>query len=167
MICPFCGADNDKVIDSRASEGGFAIRRRRQCLGCSRRYTTYERVEETSRLMVIKRDGSRTAFNSENVLRGVMAACGKRPVSDESKRRLVEQLEEELNRDFEREVESRVIGERVAQKLRDIDEIAFVRFASEYYRFENVGEIMNELQGLADRVRDTKDQGKLFEGEAK
>ena len=163
MICPFCGADDDRVIDSRASEGGFAIRRRRQCNGCERRYTTYERVEELSRLTVIKRDGSRVAFNAENILRGVQAACGKRPIGEDERRRIVEEVEDELHREYDREVESRVIGEKVAMKLRDLDEIAFVRFASEYYRFENVGEIMDELRDLADRVRDVRDQGKLFD----
>lgn len=162
MICPFCGADDDKVIDSRASEGGFAIRRRRECLRCERRYTTYERVEESSRLTVIKRDGTRAPFDREKILLGVQAACGKRPIPDESKRRIVEAVEEQLHREFDREVESRVIGERVAAMLRDIDEIAYVRFASEYYRFEEVGEIMNELQGLADRVKVGKEQPPLF-----
>lgn len=166
MICPFCGADDDRVIDSRASEGGFAIRRRRQCNACSRRFTTYERIEELSRLAVIKRDGSRVTFNPENILRGVQAACGKRPISEATKRRVVEEVEEELHREYDREVESRAIGEKVAAKLRDIDEIAFVRFASEYYRFENVGEIMSELRDLADRVRDVRDQGRLFDEEA-
>ena len=162
MICPFCGADDDKVIDSRASEGGFAIRRRRECLGCERRFTTYERVEESSRLTVIKRDGSRAPFDREKILLGVQAACGKRPIPDESKRRIVDTVEEQVHREFDREVESRVIGERVAAHLRDIDEIAYVRFASEYYRFEEVGEIMNELQGLADRVKVGKEQPPLF-----
>jgi transcriptional repressor NrdR len=162
MICPFCGSDDDKVIDSRASEGGRAIRRRRRCVGCKKRYTTYERIEETSRLTVIKRDGTRVPFSGENILRGVQSACGKRAIADDVKRKVVEQVEESIQREFDREVESRVIGERVAALLRDIDEIAFVRFASEYYRFESVGEIMDELEVLRDRVRDTKDQGKLF-----
>jgi transcriptional repressor NrdR len=162
MICPFCAADDDRVIDSRASEGGSAIRRRRQCNACNRRYTTYERVEELNRLTVIKRDGSRVTFSADNVLRGVQAACGKRPIGEQVRRKVVEEVEEELHREYDREVESRVIGEKVAQKLRDIDEIAYVRFASEYYRFENVGEIMDELRDLADRVRDVRDQGRLF-----
>ncbi len=163
MICPFCGKDDDKVIDSRSSEGGRVIRRRRQCLGCSKRFTTYERVEETARLTVIKKDGSRVAFSRENILRGVMAACGKRPVPEDAKIAVVDQVEEEVHRTYDREVESRVIGELVAERLKNLDEIAYVRFASEYYQFRNVGDIMRQLEALNERVRDVKDQQKLFE----
>ncbi len=163
MICPYCGVDNDKVIDSRASEAGRVIRRRRQCLGCHKRFTTYERVEEAARLIVIKKDGSRVPFNRENILRGVQAACGKRPIAEETKVRLVDEIEDELHKTFDREVESRAIGELVARKLRDLDEIAYVRFASEYYQFRNVGDIMKQLEELNARVKDVKDQQKLFE----
>jgi transcriptional repressor NrdR len=162
MICPFCGIDDDKVIDSRSSEGGRVIRRRRQCLGCQKRFTTYERVEETVRLTVIKKDGSRVAFSRENILRGVLTACGKRPIPEEAKARLVEEVEDELHKKFDREVESRAIGELVALKLRDLDEIAYVRFASEYYSFRSVGEILKELEDLSQRVKDLKDQQRLF-----
>jgi len=164
MICPFCAKDDDKVIDSRASEGGRVIRRRRQCLGCKKRYTTYERVEETAKLVVIKRDGSRVPFSRENILRGIRAACGKRPVAEEAKLRLSEEIEDDLHRRFDREVDSRVIGELVASRLRDLDEIAYVRFASEYYQFRNVGDIMSQLEELNFRVRDVKNQAKLFDG---
>ncbi|MFG0257290.1 MAG: transcriptional regulator NrdR [Phycisphaerales bacterium JB043] len=164
MICPYCGSDHDKVIDSRASEGGRAIRRRRACTSCKKRYTTYERVEETSRLTVVKRDGTRVPFSGENILRGVQSACGKRPVPDEIKRKIVEQVEESINREFDREVDSRVIGERVASYLREVDKIAFIRFASEYYNFETVGEFMEGLEELELEIPDTKEQGKLFEG---
>jgi len=163
MICPFCGKDDDKVIDSRSSEGGRVIRRRRQCLGCSKRFTTYERVEETARLTVIKKDGSRVAFNRENILRGVLAACGKRPVAEDAKVGVVDQVEDEIHRTYDREVESRVIGGLVAERLKNLDEIAYVRFASEYYQFRNVGDIMRQLEALNERVRDVKDQQKLFE----
>jgi len=163
MICPFCGSNDDKVIDSRASEGGRTIRRRRQCLSCSKRFTTYERVEDTARLTVIKRDGSRVPFSRENVLAGVRAACGKRPVAEDAKLALVEQVEDELHRAYDREVESRAIGELVAHKLRELDDIAYVRFASEYYQFRNVGDIMRQLEELNARVRDVKDQQPLFE----
>jgi transcriptional repressor NrdR len=165
MICPYCDRDDDKVIDSRASDAGKVIRRRRECLGCGRRFTTYERVEDTYRLTVIKRDGTRVPFNRENILRGVRAACGKRPIAEEVKTRLVEELEDELHRRFDREVESRVIGELVANKLRDVDDIAYVRFASEYYEFRNVGDIMKQLEDLSARVRDVKDQQPLFPAE--
>src|SRR6478735_9049237 len=106
LICPYCNANDDKVIDSRSSEGGRVIRRRRQCLKCNKRFTTYERVEETARLIVIKRDGTRVPFSRENILRGVQAACGKRSVPEEVKERLVEEVEEELHREFDREVDS-------------------------------------------------------------
>lgn len=163
MICPYCAKDNDKVIDSRASEAGRVIRRRRQCIDCKKRYTTYERVEETVRLTVIKKDGSRVPFNRENILRGVLAACGKRPIPEDAKARLVDEVEDELHRAHDREVHSRDIGQLVAQKLKDLDEIAYVRFASEYYEFKNVGDVMAQLEELSKRVRDSKFQQKLFE----
>ena len=163
MICPFCGDNDDKVIDSRASEAGRVIRRRRQCIHCHKRFTTYERVEETVRLTVIKKDGSRVPFSRDNILRGVRNACGKRPIPEEDKIRLVDQVEDELHRTFDREVSSRAIGELVATRLRDLDDIAYVRFASEYYQFRNVGEILAQLEELNSRVRDVKDQQRLFE----
>lgn len=163
MICPFCAANDDKVIDSRASEGGRVIRRRRQCLGCEKRFTTYERVEDTPRLTVIKRDGKREAFQREKISAAIRAACGKRPVGEEVKIRLVEEIEDELHRQHDREVETGVIGQMVADRLRGIDEIAYVRYASEYYRFRNVEEIMKQLEELAAQVRDVKGQ-QLLEG---
>lgn len=162
MICPFCEKDHDKVIDSRASEGGRVIRRRRECLGCGKRFTTYERVEHTSRLMVVKRDGSRVPFDPEKTLAGVIAACGKRPVADAVKRKLVEEVEEELSREFEREVGSAVIGERVMLRLRVVDPIAYIRFASEHLGMETVSEIQQELEDLATRPREVRDQQDLF-----
>jgi transcriptional repressor NrdR len=162
MLCPFCEFDDDKVIDSRASEGGRVIRRRRQCLKCQKRYTTYERVEETVRLTVIKRDGSRVPFDREKILKGLRSACGKRPIAEEAKIKLVDGVEEEVHKQFDREVESRVIGEMVAQRLKDLDEIAYVRFASEYFSFRNVGEIMQQLEELSLRVKDVKEQQRMF-----
>jgi len=162
VICPYCDANNDKVIDSRASDGGRVIRRRRECLGCTRRFTTYERVEQTTRLTVVKRGGARAPFSRDNIMRGVQAACGKRAVSEEVKERLVSELEEELHRDFDREVDSQAIGERVMAKLRDLDEVAYIRFASEYYKFKSVDELKKQLELLDGRIRDSKDQGKLF-----
>ncbi len=162
MICPFCQHNDDKVIDSRASEGGKVVRRRRECLSCRKRFTTYERVEETARLVVVKRDGSHAPFSRENILRGVQAACGKRPIPEEKKEALVLEVEEELYREFEREVPSRIIGEKVMARLRDIDEVAYVRYASEYYQFQNVGQFVDELKELSNRPREVKDQAKLF-----
>jgi len=160
--CPYCSKDDDKVIDSRSSDSGKVIRRRRECLACNRRFTTYERVEQTHRLMVIKSDGTHQPFNRDNVLRGVQAACGKRPIPEETKQRLVDDVEEELHREFDREVSSQTIGERVMAKLRDLDEVAWVRFASEYYQFKSVAELKQQLNLLDGRVKDVKDQQKLF-----
>lgn len=162
VICPYCTRDNDKVIDSRASEAGRVIRRRRECLECHKRYTTYERVEQTARLVVVKRDGARSPFFTENILRSIQAACGKRPISEEAKRRLAEEVEEEVHREFEREVQSRAIGERVMAKLRELDEVAYIRYASEYHRFASVEELRQELDELSSRVKDVKEQTRLF-----
>ncbi|MEM1423797.1 MAG: transcriptional regulator NrdR [Planctomycetota bacterium] len=162
MICPFCSSNDDKVIDSRSSEGGRVIRRRRKCNDCGKRFTTYERVEETNRLTVIKKDGSRVPYSRESMLNGVQMACGKRPVPEDDKVALVDAVEDELHRTFDREVESREIGERVAERLRDLDEIAYVRFASEYYQFKNVGDILEELETISQRVKDVKEQRPLF-----
>lgn len=164
MICPYCGEDNDKVIDSRASDGGLVIRRRRECLACEKRYTTYERVERAARLAVVKRDGSRVAFDQQNVLRGVQSACGKRPVSEEAKLRLVQQVEDEIHREFDREVPSEEIGRRVVAKLREIDPIAYIRYASEYYDFRTLDEFTDELTDLKRRARNLPNQQDLFPG---
>ena len=123
MLCPYCERDDDKVIDSRASDAGKSIRRRRECQKCSRRFTTFERVEKTSRLMVIKRDGTRTPFDPQKVLKGLQAACGKRPISEEQKIALVREVEEELMQQFEREVPSKEVGLRVASLLKNVDQI--------------------------------------------
>ncbi|MGP1347690.1 MAG: transcriptional regulator NrdR [Phycisphaerales bacterium] len=161
MICPFCSANDDKVIDSRASEAGRVIRRRRQCLACDRRFTTYERVEDTPRLTVIKRDGKREAFQRDKISAAIRAACGKRPIAEEVKLRLVEEIEDELHRQHDREVETAVIGQMVAERLRSIDDIAYVRYASEYYKFRSVDEIMAQLEELSRSVRDVKGQQML------
>ncbi len=162
MICPFCGSNEDRVIDSRAAEGGKVIRRRRQCADCEKRFTTYERVEQTSRLSVVKRDGKRVPFDRDNIARGLDAACGKRPVSEDAKQRLVDEVEEELHREFDREVSSQLIGERVMAKLRDLDEVAYIRFASEYHQFKTVDDIMEELKALTSKPKDVKNQQGLF-----
>jgi transcriptional repressor NrdR len=162
MQCPFCEANNDKVIDSRESDAGKAVRRRRECTGCGRRFTTYERVEQTARLVVVKRDGTHSPFNRENIMRGVQAACGKRAVAEEAKEKLVADIEEELHREFEREVPSSMIGERVMLRLRDLDEVAYIRYASEYHMFRSVEELRKELDELERRIKDVKDQQPLF-----
>ena len=128
MICPFCRHGETKVIDSRASQQ-FVIRRRRECLQCERRFTTYEKIEE-SPLKVIKKDGSRIPFDREKVRSGLEKACYKRPVSDDQIEKIISDVEAEIYGEFDREVPSRIIGEMVFNALRDIDQVAFVRFAS-------------------------------------
>jgi transcriptional repressor NrdR len=160
--CPFCAANNDKVIDSRESDGGKIIRRRRECLECERRFTTYERVEQSARLMVVKRDGSHVAFNRDNIMRGVQAACGKRAIPEERKELLVSQIEDELHQEFDREVASSVIGERVMSKLRDLDSVAYIRYASEHHQFKSVDDLRAELDSLDQSARNVPDQQPLF-----
>jgi len=162
VICPFCAHNDDKVIDSRASDGGKVVRRRRQCLKCTKRFTTYERVEESARLMVIKRDGTHVPFNRDNVMKGITAACGKRPIPEDAKIKLVDDIEEEIHREFDREVPSKTIGEVVVKRLKELDEIAYIRFASEHLGFSSAGQIIEEAKDLNSRVKDVKDQQKLF-----
>lgn len=162
MICPYCGADEDKVIDSRAAEAGEAIRRRRSCLRCGKRFTTYERVEKARRLAVIKRDGTREPFDPQRILAGVQAACGKRPVDESRKLQLVDQVGESVHRDYDVEVPSREIGARVARALRDVDPIVYIRFASEYYAFESLEEMNEEIRRLDGYVPQGPDQASLF-----
>jgi len=162
MICPFCSHNQDKVIDSRSTEGGAVIRRRRHCLKCERRFTTYERVEPAGRLMVVKRDGSRVPFSPENIMRGVANACGKRPISEDIKLKLAELVEEELHSEFEREVPSQLVGERVMTKLRDVDKIAYIRFATEHLQLSTLEDIQRELDDLSARPTPSADQQGLF-----
>ena len=151
MRCPYCKADNDRVIDSRASADGFAIRRRRVCADCGRRYTTYERAE-TAPLRVVKKNGERVAFDRPKVLGGMLRACEKRPVSLDDLEVAAEEIITELQQDNVREIPSRVIGQKVMEKLRRIDPVAYVRFASVYRQFEDVGEFINEIRALENHV---------------
>ncbi len=162
MICPYCGEDDDRVIDSRASEAGQVVRRRRVCAACGRRYTTYERVEKATRLAVVKRDASRAPFDPQNVLQGVQAACGKRPIPENAKIKLVQEVEDELHREFDREVASSEIGQRVAAKLRVLDQIAYIRYASEYYDFRTLDDFADELRDLRARPKELPNQQQLF-----
>lgn len=147
MRCPKCGCQDDKVIDSRASREGAIIRRRRECLGCSHRYTTYEEIEHEG-LMVLKRDGRREEFSKEKLLAGIKKACQKRPVSPKAIEDVVEKLVDDITDRFEREVPSMEIGERMMAALRNLDEVAFVRFASVYRRFQEATEFVQEVQKL-------------------
>lgn len=162
MRCPYCGHLRDRVIDSRAAEDGIAIRRRRVCEGCGKRFTTYERVERTERLVVIKRDGSRVPFEADRILSGILAACGKRPIPTEVKEEIVKSIEDELHREYEREVESREIGRRVASRLREVDPISYVRFASEHYDFRTLADLEQELDELRRRPASLPNQPELF-----
>lgn len=163
MICPRCGADDDRVIDSRAAEDGYVVRRRRECTACEHRYTTYERVERRQRLVVVKKDGSRVQYDRGNILRGIQAACGKRPIPEEVKDDIVDAIEGQIHREFDREVPSREIGERVAARLLELDEIAYIRYASEYHSFGTIDEFVDEVTDLKTRPRDAEGQDRLFE----
>ncbi len=162
MQCPFCGQDSDKVVDSRSSEGGRTVRRRRECLECSRRYTTYERPEETLRMSVIKTDGSRVPYEREKLIAGVQKACYKRPVSDDQIRKIAEATEEDISRRCEKEVHSRFIGDVVGGYLREVDKIAYVRFASVYRNFADVGELIDEATEVKDTPVVGPEQKDLF-----
>ena len=154
MRCPFCKHDETKVIDSRNSQD-FSIRRRHECLSCERRFTTYEKIEE-SPIRVIKKDGTRVPFDREKIRRGVEVACYKRPVSPEQIDLLVGDVEAALYEDGEREVSTRRIGELVFSALRDLDKVAFVRFASVYREFQDVHDFVDELQPILDGRRREK-----------
>lgn len=147
MKCPFCGHEEDKVVDSRGSEGGASIRRRRECLACAKRFTTYEHVEAQP-LMIIKKDGRREPFDRHKLLAGLVKACEKRPVSMDALERLVDELERDLSQQFEREAPSREIGERVMKTLHALDPVAYVRFASVYREFKDAEQFVRELNEL-------------------
>ncbi|MDP8229828.1 MAG: transcriptional regulator NrdR [Candidatus Gorgyraea atricola] len=147
MKCPFCGHKEDKVIDSRSSEEGRSIRRRRECLKCKRRFTTYENIEETS-LMVIKKDGRREPFDRKKVLAGLKKACEKRPISMQQLEDLAEKIEYTLQSKFEKEVDASQVGELLMEELYKLDEVAYVRFASVYRQFKDINQFMKELKGL-------------------
>lgn len=147
MKCPYCEHEESKVIDSRHTEDGRAIRRRRECEQCGRRFTTYEKVEEVI-LMVIKKDGSRQAFDRAKLLNGIIRACEKRPVSIADMEKIVNDIERGLNNMMEKEVESTFIGELVMERLKDLDEVAYVRFASVYRQFTDVNTFVQEVERL-------------------
>lgn len=145
MRCPFCKEDRDKVIDSRSSDGGRAIRRRRQCLVCKRRFTTYERVGENLKLYVVKKDNSRVPYDKSKIIGGLQKACYKRTVSAEQIQRIADRAEEDIFRNFDKEVSSAFIGESVMKQLRRVDKVAYIRFASVYRDFRDAGELIEEV----------------------
>ena len=147
MKCPFCENNDTRVIDSRPTEEGHAIRRRRECDNCGKRFTTYEKVEEVF-FMVIKKDGSREAFDHNKILNGILKACEKRPVPMADIEKIVNDIERGLNNMMEKEVESKVIGEVIMEHLKELDEVAYVRFASVYRQFTDVNTFAAEIEKL-------------------
>ncbi|NLM27032.1 MAG: transcriptional repressor NrdR [Clostridiaceae bacterium] len=147
MKCPYCSHLEDKVIDSRPTDDGATIRRRRECLGCQKRYTTYEKVEYMP-LMVIKKDKSRQPYSREKLMNGILRACEKRPVSIDRINSMIDSIEAQIYSTLDREITSTEIGEKVMEELRKIDEVAYVRFASVYRQFKDINTFMDELQKL-------------------
>ena len=147
MKCPFCGEIDSKVLDSRSTENGVSIRRRRECLSCGKRFTSYEKVEEMP-IMVIKKDGSRQSFNRKKVINGLLRACEKRPVSMDTIDNIVYELETAIYNSLEREITSVEIGEKVLQKLKKIDDVAFIRCASVYRDFKDIKTFSDEINKL-------------------
>jgi transcriptional repressor NrdR len=143
--CPFCKEDRDKVIDSRSSDSGRVIRRRRQCLACNRRFTTYEKAGESFKLLVIKKDKSRVPYDRDKIIGGLQEACYKRPVSTEQIQQITNKVEEDIFRNFDKEVSSTFIGESVMKHLRGVDKVAYIRFASVYREFRDAGELIEEV----------------------
>ena len=147
MKCPYCGYEDDRVIDSRPTEEGTAVRRRRECSKCQKRYTTYEKVESLP-LIVIKKDKTRQPFNREKIINGILRACEKRPVSLDDVEKIVNEIESQLYNSLQREVTTKDIGEMVMVKLKNLDEVAYVRFASVYRQFKDINTFMDELRKL-------------------
>jgi transcriptional repressor NrdR len=147
MKCPFCHEDNDRVLDTRPSDDGVAIRRRRECLACKRRFTTYERVEVTT-VKIVKKDGAREPFDRQKIKRGLETACWKRPISDAQLETVISEVENELESKFEAEVPSRQVGELVMRRLREIDQVAYVRFASVYRQFKDARDFVDEIKPM-------------------
>lgn len=153
MHCPYCSEKESRVVDSRASEDGYSIRRRRECTSCKRRFTTYERLEETP-LLVVKKGGSREQFNRGKLLNGISRACEKRPVSIDTIEDMVAEIEKRLRDEYDREVNSQIIGEKVMDKLQDIDDVAFVRFASVYRQFTDLNSFISAIEQLKHKQDD-------------
>jgi transcriptional repressor NrdR len=165
MRCPSCKELNtDKVIDSRLTDGGAAVRRRRECTECGRRFTTKERIESEMRLAVIKRDGTRAPYRRDNIIRGVRSACYKLDIADEDIERLADRVEEDMYANHEREVASQQIGCYVAAQLRQLNHIAYVRFMSVFRKFNDVAEFVDEIHEVTERAAvESPDQQTLFE----
>jgi transcriptional repressor NrdR len=143
--CPFCKEDHDRVVDSRSSDAGRIIRRRRQCLACKKRFTTYEKIGESFKLYVVKKDNSRVPYNRDKIIAGLQKACYKRPVSAEQIQQIAEKVEENIFQNFDKEVSSDFIGESVIKNLSAVDKVAYIRFASVYRDFSDAGELIEEV----------------------
>ncbi len=159
MKCPYCRADNDRVVDTRVAEDGSMIKRRRYCNVCNRRFTTYERIEVTN-IRVIKRDGTRVPFDREKLRKGIERACWKRPVSEGQISALIARVETKIENDGENEIDTDYIGENVLACLRELDEVAYVRFASVYRKFDSVDDFSRELRSLLKEQSKKRRQGK-------
>ena len=155
MKCPFCSQDDDKVVDSRSSGGGFVIRRRRQCLRCRRRYTTYERIERAA-IRVVKKDGRREDFDANKILAGLKKACEKRPVPTEKLEQVAAEIEAQIHDTYDNEVPTNEIGKILMEKLRDLDKVAYIRFASVYREFKDISDFMNEVKPMLQSQQEAK-----------
>ena len=161
MYCSKCGSLDDKVIDSRLSKDGRSIRRRRECLACGLRTTTYEEIERAE-LRVLKRDGRSEPFHREKLLSGMLKACEKRPVTHETLERMAELITQELEQGFTKEIPSHLLGSKVMERLHELDEVAYVRYASVYRSFQDIGEFIDEIQMLGKRHKRSSLQAELF-----
>lgn len=162
MRCPFCKEDRDKVVDSRSSDGGRVIRRRRQCLKCKKRFTTYEQIGESFKLYVVKKDNSRVPYDREKIISGIQKACYKRPISSEQIQQIADRAEENIFRNFDKEVSSAIVGESVMKQLRRIDKVAYIRFASVYRDFRDAGDLIKEISQAITET-EPEDQQTLFD----
>ncbi len=162
MKCPFCKEDQDRVIDSRSSNSGRVIRRRRQCLVCKRRFTTYEKTGESFKLYIVKKDRSRVPYDRDRVIGGLQKACYKRPVSEEQIQQIADKVEEDIFRNFDKEASSAFIGESLMKHLRAVDKVAYIRFASVYRSFKDAGELIEEVSRVI-REAEPIEQLKLFD----
>jgi len=160
--CPFCKEDRDRVIDSRSSDSGRVIRRRRQCLACKRRFTTYEKTGESFKLYIVKKDKSRIPYDRDKIIGGLQKACYKRPVSEEQIQHIADKVEEDIFRNFDKEVSSAFIGESVMKHLRAVDKVAYIRFASVYRNFKSAGELIEEVNRII-KEAEPLEQLKLFD----
>lgn len=149
MKCPKCGCSESKVIDTRPTDDGFKIRRRRECMECGYRFTTYEKIEETQ-MIVIKRDGTRQCYNRDKIINGLIRACNKRAVSLDEIEKIADKVEKQLNNTFQNEVSTESIGKLVMNELQNVDDVAYVRFASVYRKFKDINTFMDELKKIQD-----------------